>query len=178
VAEETLYRGYWIRNLSEGLRGPTIKTRWALALAILLPALVFAARHANNPHATTSTLNTMLAGGMFALGYLLTGELALPIGLHSAWNFLLGSVLGLPVSGIHTPALMATAQRGSGVWTGGAYGPEGGLLGTLMFLVGSLLILAWTRRRGPIKLHQGQSYSLPRPVADGAHPNEAAIERS
>ncbi len=156
----------------------TISASWGLALAVLLPTLVFAARHANNPHATTiSTLNTVLGGGMFALGYVLTGELALPIGLHIAWNFLLGSVLGLPVSGIRAPALLATAQRGSDLWTGGAYGPEGGLLGTLAFLLGSVLILVWARRRGPIKLHRALSHLLWRPVADGAHQIELASER-
>jgi len=94
---------------------------------------------------------------MFALGYVLTDELAIPIGLHIAWNVLLGSMLGLPVSGIQTPALLFVVQRGPDAWTGGAYGPEGGLLGSLAFLLGSLLILAWVRWRRAIDLQQSLS---------------------
>ena len=91
---------------------------------------------------------------MFGLGYVLTGELAIPIGLHIAWNFLLGSMFGLPVSGIPAPALFLVVQRGPDMWTGGAYGPEGGLLGTLVFTFGSVCIFVWLHRRESINLHR------------------------
>src|SRR4051794_31331456 len=51
--------------------------------------------HASEPNATTlSTVNTMISGVLFGVAYVLTGELALPIGLHLAWDFVQGFGLG------------------------------------------------------------------------------------
>jgi hypothetical protein len=109
-------------------------------LAALLPALVFAARYANNSDAAVfSTLNTLLCGGMSALGYVLIDELAIPLGLYIARNF--GGVV-----------CSTSRQRQRG--TGRGYGPAGGLLGTFTLILGSVSILTWDRWRGLIKLHQ------------------------
>ena len=78
-----------------------------------------------------STLNTALIGVPFAVAYLRTRSLWMPIGMHFIWNFLLGFLLGLPVSGLLVPASVLTARVGGPVWmTGGEYGPEGGVLVT------------------------------------------------
>jgi uncharacterized protein len=75
-----------------------------------------------------------------------TGELALSIGLHIAWNFFQGYVFGFAVSGARPGGSLIGIQQGGPVpWTGGPWGPEGGLLGLLVLLAGSLLILGWVR---------------------------------
>jgi len=94
---------------------------------------------------------------LFGIAYALTGRLALPVGVHIAWNFFQGNVFGFPVSGTTFPAETVTffsiQQTGPELWTGGAFGPEGGLLGLFAIVAGILLILAWTRfRQGEIKL--------------------------
>lgn len=150
VFEELLSRGYLLHNLAEGLNfkfwGPSI----ALFLAWALSSLSFGAAHASNPNATTvSTINLVLAGLFLGLGYVLTGELAIPIGLHIAWNFFQGNVFGFPVSGTPANAItfIAIEQRGPDLWTGGAFGPEAGFIGNIAIVIGAILILAWVRWR-------------------------------
>jgi hypothetical protein len=90
----------------------------------------------------------MLAGILLALPYVLTGELAISIGLHLAWNFFQGTVYGFPVSGSQpSRRLLILEQSGPELWTGGAFGPEGGLLGIVATLVGCVLVLGWVQFR-------------------------------
>ena len=87
--------------------------------------------------------NTALAGVWFAVDYWRTRSMWLPLGLHWAWNWTMGSLLGLPVSGITSltaaPLLRAT-DRGP-VWlTGGAYGLEGGLACTAALIAATVFV--------------------------------------
>ena len=99
---------------------------------------------------TLSTINLTLWGGLvLGLGYVLTGRLALPMGLHIAWNFFEGNVFGLPVSGWTTlgATFLLIEQSGPPLLTGGAFGPEAGLLTIAASLIGVLMILLWVRVR-------------------------------
>jgi membrane protease YdiL (CAAX protease family) len=149
VYEELLARGYLLRNLAEGFNGPGVGARVALLLAWALSSVLFGLAHAGNPNATlVSTASLMLAGIFLGLGYTLTGELAIPIGVHISWNFFQGNVFGFPVSGLDQQAtFIAIEQRGPPLWTGGAFGPEAGLISIAALLVGSRLIGLWVRRR-------------------------------
>jgi membrane protease YdiL (CAAX protease family) len=155
--EECFFRGYILRNLAEGLRWPgKISPRLAVLLACGLSSVLFGLLHGANPNASlVSTINVCLAGVFLSLGYILTGELAIPIGLHITWNFFQGSVFGFAVSGT-TPiaSLWVTQVTGPVVWTGGAFGPEAGLLGVLAILLGIGLTLLWVRwRSGKVRLY-------------------------
>ena len=87
-----------------------------------------------------------MLGLFLGLGFVLTGDLAIPIGLHIAWNFAQGYIFGFPVSGSNEHlSLIATHQSGPTVWTGGAFGPEGGLMGIFAALLGILLVYGWVR---------------------------------
>jgi hypothetical protein len=69
------------------------------------------------------------------------------VGIHAAWNFAVGAVYGLPVSGLETSsALLAVEPDGPRVLTGGAFGPEGGVLMLAALAVGAGLVLLWVRR--------------------------------
>lgn len=155
--EELFSRGYQLRNISEGLNWEAIGPGGAIAIATLISSAIFGVLHVGNPNASLiSTLYLCGAGIQLALGFLLTGELAIPIGLHVTWNFFQGNVFGFPVSGgdYGSATFIAIEQGGPDVWTGGAFGPEAGLVGLLAMVVGALLIVLWVRRRyGRAKLH-------------------------
>lgn len=155
--EELLVRGYLLRNLAEGLGFGPITARWALLAAWLFTSALFGLLHAGNPNASfVSSFNIGLAGLFLGLGILLTGELAIPIGLHISWNFFQGNVFGFPVSGLRVSdtTVIAIHQSGPPLWTGGAFGPEAGLLGLFAIAVGCLLTLLWVRwRTGKLALH-------------------------
>jgi len=148
IYEELLVRGYLLTNLAEGFRWfEMVGHRLAVALATLLSSGVFGGLHLMNPNATlVSTTVISAAGVMLALGYLYTGELAIPIGIHITWNIFQGLIYGLPVSGIELPVrLVATTSQQPTVISGGAFGPEAGLLGLFGVAVAAFGILIYSR---------------------------------
>jgi len=164
IYEELLSRGYHLVNLAEGFNCKLIGKRWALILAFLVSSLVFGLLHLGNPNATwVSAVNITLAGVFLGLGMVLTGSLAIPIGLHITWNFFQGNVFGFAVSGIRTGATVIATEATGPVWlTGGSFGPEAGLLGLGAMLVGSVLILIWVRRKGKLTLAEDLAIYEPR----------------
>ena len=139
--EELLFRGYAFQRLAA-----SVGALWA----VLITSALFGAGHLLNPSATPlSTANTVLAGVLLSLAYLKTRALWLPIGLHWAWNFTMGPILGLPVSGLNiSPTLFRSEAAGPTWLAGGVYGPEGGLILTLVCLAATLW-LARSRKIAP-----------------------------
>jgi membrane protease YdiL (CAAX protease family) len=140
LAEEALFRGYPLQTL----------TRANLAwLAVLLTSVPFAAVHLRNPNVAAgfTFVNTALAGVWLAVAYLRTRSLWFPLGVHWAWNWALGSLFGLPVSGITDLAphpLLHGIDMGPAWLTGGSYGIEGGLACTITLMVSTVFI--WRTR--------------------------------
>jgi len=140
LAEEALFRGYPLQTLTRA------KLAW---LAILLTSVPFAAVHLRNPNVVAgfTFINTALAGVWLAVAYLKTRSLWFPLGVHWAWNWALGSLFGLPVSGLTDLApypLLHGADLGPAWLTGGSYGIEGGLACTITLLVSTIFI--WRTR--------------------------------
>jgi len=156
IYEELLFRGFLITNLAEGLTWfERVGQAGAVGLAVLVTSVFFGIAHAGNPNATlTSTAGIVVAALMLAGGYVLTGELAIPIGIHITWNFFQGPVYGFPVSGTNGGvALIATEQSGPTVLTGGNFGPEAGVIGLLTAGIGLGLIALWVKwRDGHLRL--------------------------
>jgi membrane protease YdiL (CAAX protease family) len=140
ASEEVMFRGYPLQTM----------TRAHLAwLGLLLTSVPFALVHLFNPHVAPgfTFINTALAGIWLGVAYLRTRSLWFPLGIHWSWNWTMGAILGLPVSGIEklTPAPVFRSVDAGPAWlTGGAYGLEGGLACTLALVLSTLFI--WRTR--------------------------------
>ncbi|HBB88568.1 MAG TPA: hypothetical protein DC047_13230 [Blastocatellia bacterium] len=140
LAEEALFRGYPLQTLTRA------RLAW---LAVLLTSVPFATVHLQNPNVVKgfTFINTALAGVWLAVAYLRTRSLWLPLGVHWAWNWALGSLFGLPVSGITSIApnpLLHGTDLGPAWLTGGSYGIEGGVACTVALIVSTIFI--WRMR--------------------------------
>lgn len=177
ITEELLARGYEIKNMSEGFNRKPLTPVQAVIVAWILSSMLFGLLHMFNPNATWySTLSLMFAGVFLGTGYVLTGSLAVPIGLHITWNFFQGNVFGFPVSGndFTTVTFVAIQQGGPDLWTGGPFGPEAGLLGIVAMILGSLLTVAWIQwRYGDARIDVRLARYRPRPQKAKAQPRPA-----
>jgi uncharacterized protein len=133
LAEELMFRGYPFQRLVAGIGG---------AAAIVLFSVLFGVVHLSNPGASVwSLINTVAIGVLFAMAYLRTGALWLPWGIHFAWNAALGLILGLPVSGLRLFNVAVRATVGGPNWlTGGRYGVEASVSGTVAICVGFVIV--------------------------------------
>jgi membrane protease YdiL (CAAX protease family) len=139
AGEEVLTRGYPFYALQR---------RFNALTAILLTSLVFSFMHVTNPSVSIFALvNIFLAGVWLGAARVLSGGLWLPIGLHLSWNFVLGSILGYPVSGIVEMSVLRTEVSGPLWITGGYFGPEGGVLVTVILIAGTLALFHPALRR-------------------------------
>jgi uncharacterized protein len=126
AGEEMLFHGYAFQLLIRKLG----------AFATILPAgIVFGLAHSNNPNATMLGIaNTMLWGILLGYAYLRSGALWLPIGLHFGWNVTL-PMFGVNLSGFTLSVTGYTLEwRVGPLLSGGAYGPEGSVLTTVIVI--------------------------------------------
>lgn len=144
--EELFSRGYQVTNLVEGFSGP-LSPRAAAGLALLITGGMFGLLHLFNPNATALAAASIFAAGlMLGLAYIWTGSLGLAIGVHVGWNYAEGCLFGLPVSGAPASySLWRCELRGPALWTGGDFGPEGGLGSVAATALGIGLIAGWCR---------------------------------
>jgi membrane protease YdiL (CAAX protease family) len=127
AGEEILFRGYAFQLLVR-IIGP-----WATILPI---SVLFAFMHIDNPGIKLlGLINTMLFGMLFGYAYVRTGSLWAPIGMHFGWNLAL-ELFGVNLSGFTMGVSGFTLRWKTGdLWSGGAYGPEGSLVTTVVVIV-------------------------------------------
>lgn len=137
--EEILSRGYHLQTIASGIN---------LFWGVVISSAIFGLLHLANPNATwISAAGIFFAGLYLAYGYIRTKQLWLSIGLHIGWNFFEGVVFGFPVSGLSIYPLLRIDVHGPVIWTGGAFGPEAGLIVLPSLILGAVLIYFYTVRR-------------------------------
>ena len=137
-SEELLFRGVGYVALSKefGRLGP----------AIVL-SLLFGAAHLGNPNVTPlAVANVALAGVFLSAAFCLPGGIWAATGVHLGWNITLAA-LGAPVSGLAFTLPMLDYVMGSPAWlTGGNFGPEGGVIVTLIIGAAAVVLFRRTSR--------------------------------
>jgi len=132
--EELMFRGYLFQVFAEGTNR---------IVATITISVLFAFVHAKNPNVSLfGLINVGLAGIWLSIAYIKTNSLWLPVGLHFSWNFFQGFVFSLPVSGTTSDKeqIGKAIVTGPEWFTGGTFGPEGGMLATILLLAVSVLI--------------------------------------
>lgn len=135
--EELVFRGYGLANLRQFIG-------WGGA--VVVQAAFFAFIHLGNGLGKPDVFKAALAGlpslfliaVFFALSYRKTGSLWFPIGFHIAWDWLLGCVFSLPVSGIPIFHLFDVQETSNSFLSGGAFGAE-----SSFFLIPLLLAMIY-----------------------------------
>lgn len=146
--EELTFRGYQLTNLAEAF-GKKAGLKKAVIIALLLTSAIFGITHLLNPNAgLLPALNITLAGLLLGLAYTWSGSLALPVGIHISWGYFEEFVFGYANSGQEPfNSLLKNTVSGPVLWTGGSFGPEGGLLILIAILVDIVLVHFWLKSR-------------------------------
>ncbi len=134
-AEEIVTRG-WLMNVLSAKYN-----RW---VGLIVSSTYFGLMHVFNPNISyIAVINLVLAGFLFGLYVLKTNDLWGACGLHCAWNFFMGNIFGLEVSG--TSASVGTLFDlnliGNPSISGGKFGPEGGICETIIIIVAIIVII-------------------------------------
>lgn len=127
-AEELLSRGYIIGAMEVSSNNKLF--------AVMVSAVIFSLMHyGNNGFSLIPFLNIFLVGILFGFMYVKTKSIWLSTGFHITWNFFQGCIYGMPVSGITTPKLYEMTFVGNSILNGGTFGPEGGLIVTMVIIL-------------------------------------------
>lgn len=111
--------------------------------AILVSSVVFVLLHGGNPNTSPIAFLNLLLFSIFAAFYTLyEGGLWGIFAIHSVWNWAQGNLFGFEVSGnaIESAVVLDLMETGPDTLTGGLFGPEGGLLVTLVLLVSMVAV--------------------------------------
>jgi len=169
AAEEAVLRGYPLQALSEA---------WGAAPALVVTSVAFGVLHLGNPGVTMLGIaNVAAAGALLGVVYLKTASLWWATGTHLGWNWSHGYLADLPVSGHELiDAPLYDGVPGGAAWVGGgAFGPEGSVVATLLLLAAALV--CW---RSP-RMRPGRAARAARPLwiseeAPGLVPGRSVTE--
>lgn len=136
-AEEVLFRGWLL---------PVIGARYRPWIGVVVSSLIFSLGHAGSHGITPLGFLNLFLFGTFAAVYALAEGGLWGIGAwHAVWNWSMGDLLGFAMDGTpHLGLLSSVLADGPDIISGGAFGLEGGLACTAVFLIGIGIIALQT----------------------------------
>lgn len=150
VWEEIVFRGIVMRNAIEGLNFESIPYRAALVGGWIVSSVVFGVLHLDQATSILALIFWILAGLVLGLAYLLTDQLALPIGLHFAFDFSANNVFGLASvreAGTEAPTIIRPEFTGPDLYVG-----LSGIVNTVwLAIIGALTIAAIAWEYGSVR---------------------------
>jgi len=153
AAEETLTRGFLL---------PVFGIRFGPSWGIIVSSILFSSLHLLNPNVNLIAVLNLFLFGIFACIYAMKeGGLWGIFAIHSFWNWTQGNLLGLEVSGssIGGTALINLRATGPDLFTGGAFGPEGGLAITITLLAACAILVYRISRKPLLSLQTGAQHA-------------------
>ena len=132
-AEEALFRDWLL---------PVIGSHYRPWIGVLVSSVLFSLAHTGSHGITLlAFLNLFLFGVFMAVYSLAKGGLWGACAWHAVWNWAMGDILGFAMDGSPHPGLLFSLRAtGPQVISGGAFGLEGGLACTAVFLIAFGLI--------------------------------------
>jgi uncharacterized protein len=138
LREEFRARGYGLFTLSMGIGF------WPAAM--ISAAFFGYSHHGNSGEDWIGMFNAGLFGLLACFLLRRTGNLWMPIGLHTAFDWGETYFYGVPDSGQVLPGHLLNSTSSGAAWlSGGSVGPEGSVLCTLLILALWLISAAWLR---------------------------------
>ena len=141
VLEEVIFRGILFRMIDE---------QFNTVAAFIVSAVFFGAAHLANPGATwwAGLAIAIEAGVMLSAAYKYSGTLWMPIGIHWAWNYTQGNILGFAVSGGNArESIFIPEISGPDIITGGPFGAEASIVAVIIgSLLSAFFIISWLRK--------------------------------
>jgi len=138
LLEDFLYRGYLLFTLTTGIGF------WPAAV---VSSLVMGGMHYFNP--SGHGLGPIVTTEYCLITCLIlrrTGDLWMPLGLHSAWNYSAVFIYGIPSGGQTAIGHLMNSSLHGPVWmTGGSYGPEGSWSNVILLTVWAAGFSLWLR---------------------------------
>jgi len=139
-AEELTTRGWQFQ---------VIGLRYKPWIGALVSSLFFAFLHGfNNSVSVLAVFNLFLFALLLVLYVMNDGSIWAACGWHSAWNWTMGNVFGLEVSGNNINATLFDFNlMGPDIITGGGFGPEGSIFTTVVLSTGIILVSIYIKKK-------------------------------
>ncbi|WDV45685.1 CPBP family intramembrane metalloprotease [Clostridiaceae bacterium M8S5] len=133
--EEVIYRGWMLPLLGE---------KYNVPIALIFSSIIFAAVHLGNNSISIMPVINLVSFGLFASLYVVYKKSLWGIcGLHGAWNWMQGNIVGVQVSGNVAPggSLIKLQAQGNHIISGGSFGIEGSVVCSIVLILSSLYLV-------------------------------------
>ena len=145
--------------LCRGIVLHTLKEKTSLWIAIAVSTIMFVLPHWSSLFAgetiygVIGVANLVLISIIFSLLTICFKSIWAACGLHSFWNAILYSILGLNLSGNDgtVTAIFNMQSVGENIWNGGVYGIEASIITTVVLTIATVLIWFANRKRVTVK---------------------------